>query len=116
MLLVVRNAAQLVTCAGPTGPRAGAQQGQLEIIPDGAVAISGSEIVAVGATEAVLAEVGSDAEIVEIDARGRVVTPGLVDSHTHLVFAGTRQNEFELRTRGATYGEIMAAGGGIYAS
>lgn len=114
--LLIRNAAQLVTVAGPPGPRSGPHQAVLEIVPDGAVAIAGDKIVSVGPADTVLTTPGIDADTVEIDARGLVVTPGLVDSHTHLVFEGTRQNEFEMRARGATYAEIMAAGGGIYAS
>lgn len=114
--LVVRNARQLVTVAGPGGPRAGALQGQLEVIEDGAVAIASGEIVSVGPTDEVMTTHLIDADTIELDARGTVVTPGLVDSHTHLVFAGTREHEFELRAKGATYSEILAANGGIHAS
>lgn len=114
--LVVRNATQLVTVAGPAGPRTGESQGRLEIIPDGAIAISGGEIVAVGPTDEVMTRLPIDSDTAELDARGSVITPGLIDSHTHLVFSGTRQHEFELRARGASYAEIMEAGGGIYAS
>ncbi|HEY9857105.1 MAG TPA: imidazolonepropionase [Stenomitos sp.] len=114
--LIVRNAAQLVTVAGPAAPRAGAEQGMLDIIPDGAIAISGGEIVMVGTTDEVMTQVPIDSETIEVDARGSVVTPGLIDSHTHLVFAGTRQHEFELRAKGASYAQIHEEGGGIYSS
>src|SRR5439155_11223166 len=65
--------------------------------------------------EAVLAQYAGPATRV-LDTRGRVVTPGLVDAHTHLVFAGTREHEYELRLQGAGYLEILAAGGGIIAT
>lgn len=112
--LVLRNARQLLTLAGPPAPRAGALQGELGLIEDGAIALHQGEIVAVGSTDQVLSEL--ELEGPEIDATGLVVTPGLVDSHTHLVFAGTRQHEYELRSQGASYAQIMEAGGGIHAS
>jgi imidazolonepropionase len=114
--LMIRNVGQLVTVAGPTSPRSGAHQAALGIVVDGAVAVSDGRIHAVGPAESVLALPGSDQETLEIDAHGAVVTPGLIDSHTHLGFFGTRQHEFELRAAGATYAQIMAAGGGIFAS
>jgi imidazolonepropionase len=114
--LVIRNARQLVTLAGPEAPRSGAAQGELAIIPDGAVAVQNGEIVAVGPTDALMLSQDIDDHTAELDASGLVVTPGLVDSHTHLVFAGTRAHEYELRAQGATYAEIMEAGGGIHAS
>ena len=83
---------------------------ELGLIEDGAVAVSGGLITLVGTTEEVLAQTEADEMI---DASNRVVMPGFVDPHTHLVFAGSREDEFESRLRGATYMEIMAAGGGI---
>jgi imidazolonepropionase len=83
---------------------------ELGLIKDGAVAASHGLITLVGTTEEVLAQTEADEMI---DASNRVVMPGFVDPHTHLVFAGSREDEFELRLRGATYMEIMAAGGGI---
>ena len=104
--LVVRNA-QVVTCAG-AGESA---KERLGVISRGAIAIRGDRV----------AWVGEDAErprgaTREIDARGRVVMPGLVDCHTHLVFAGSRIDEFARKMAGEDYRAIAAAGGGIAAS
>jgi len=84
--------------------------GELGIIEDGAVAAKDGLIALVEPTAEVRGQVTA-AE--EIDASGKVVMPGFVDPHTHLVFAGDRAGEFEQRIKGATYMEIMAAGGGI---
>jgi len=83
---------------------------ELGLIEDGAVAVSRGLITLAGTTEEVLAQTEADEMI---DASNGVVMPGFVDPHTHLVFAGSREDEFESRLRGATYMEIMAAGGGI---
>ena len=107
--LIVYGAGQLVTLAG-NGPRRGAASGELGLIVDGAVAVSAGQIVAVGASSEVRNSYRAPREI---DAAGRVVLPGFIDAHTHPVFAGSRQDEFERRIAGATYLEIMAAGGGI---
>jgi imidazolonepropionase len=108
--LLIINASQLVTCASPTGPKRKAALQDVGLIPNGAIAIAAGEIVAVGPT----ADLQSAYLAREtIDAGGQVVCPGLVDPHTHVVYAGERVAEFELRVRGASYMEIMAAGGGI---
>jgi imidazolonepropionase len=83
---------------------------ELGLIEDGAVAISRGLVTLVGTTKEVLAQTEVDEMI---DASNRVVMPGFVDPHTHLVFASSREGEFEARIKGATYMEIMAAGGGI---
>ncbi|MCW5851632.1 MAG: imidazolonepropionase [Anaerolineae bacterium] len=108
--LLITHAAQLLTLAAP-GPRTGRALADLGLVEDGAVACRDGRIVAVGPTREVLAQVDSAAET--LDARGRVVMPGFVDAHTHVVYAGDRAAEFEQRVQGATYLEIMAAGGGI---
>jgi imidazolonepropionase len=82
----------------------------LEIIEDGAVAVDHGTIVAVGRTGEVLAE---HSGTVNIDASNKIVTPGFVDPHTHLVFAGSRETELELKIKGAGYLEILQRGGGI---
>jgi imidazolonepropionase len=109
--LIVHSTNELLTLASAEGLRRGPSMGELGIIPDGAVTIQGDRIVLVGTTREVLAEAGQAGTL--IDASGKIVMPGLVDPHTHLVFAGDRASEFEMRLRGASYMEIMAAGGGI---
>ena len=102
-----------MTCAnGEAGPRIAEAQGDAGIITNGAVVFRGEHIVAVGPTDEIIDEWrGEDTNL--LDASGKTVTPGLVDSHTHLVWAGWREEEYEMRLRGATYLEIMEAGGGI---
>lgn len=100
--LVIVHASQLLTIRGPG----------LGIIQDGAVAIEGGRIVRVGETSQVLREFEGEV----IDAKGQVVMPGWVDPHTHLVFAGFRDREFEERMAGKRYEAIARAGGGILAT
>jgi imidazolonepropionase len=106
------HGAQLLTVPGP-GPQRGAAQRETGLIEYGAVAVAEGRIVAVGPA-AELRQRFSARET--IDAAGRVVMPGFVDAHTHAVFTGERAGEFEQRLAGATYQEIMAAGGGIMAT
>jgi imidazolonepropionase len=110
-----RNAAQLLTLSGPPVPRRGAALGELGIIPRGGVLTEGVTILAVGPTRS-LERQAMRLRAEAIDCRGRVVMPGFVDSHTHLIFAGSRVNDYELRLRGKTYEEIAQAGGGIQSS
>jgi imidazolonepropionase len=111
--LIIHSAAELVTCAASDGaPKRGAGQADAGIIPNGAVVIRGEHIVAVGTSIEMVAQY-RDENTQLIDATGKTVTPGLVDAHTHLVWSGWRDEEYEMRLRGATYLEIMAAGGGI---
>ena len=111
--LIIHSAAELVTCAASEGaPKRGAGQADAGIIPNGAVVIRGEHIVAVGTSMEMVAQY-RDEDTQLIDATGKTVTPGLVDAHTHLVWSGWRDEEYEMRLRGATYLEIMEAGGGI---
>ncbi|HEX9923918.1 MAG TPA: imidazolonepropionase [Anaerolineae bacterium] len=108
--LLIHNAAQLVTCSSPAGPKRGKAMADVGLIENGAVAVADGEIVATGP----MADLRADYEgRTTIDAAGQVVCPGFVDPHTHVVYGGDRVAEFELRVRGATYMEIMEAGGGI---
>ena len=107
--LLIVNAAQVATCAN-AGPKRGAALADAGIIPDGALAIDGGVIVATGASAALAARYTARTRI---DATGKVLCPGFVDCHTHLVFGGARVAEFERKLAGATYQELLAAGGGI---
>jgi imidazolonepropionase len=116
--IFIRNASQLVTLQGSSqAPLVKEAMSELGLIENGSVWIENGVICDVG-KEVELLEKYKDrlgeAEIV--DASGRLVTPGLVDPHTHLVFAGSRENEFNMRLQGATYMEIMNNGGGIHAT
>lgn len=114
--LIVRGASQVLTMRGAAGPRSGRAQGEIGIVERGAVAVRGGKIAQVGPEYEVLAAWAPGGDAVVVDARGGLVTPGLVDCHTHLVFAGMRQAEFEQRALGASYADIHAAGGGIAAT
>jgi imidazolonepropionase len=105
------NCSQLLTLAGPERPRIGEEMRELAILRDGAMLIRGGAIEAVGSRSEIEGRIPKDCQI--IDAEGRVITPGFVDAHTHLVFAGNRADEFELRCTGVTYQEIAKQGGGI---
>jgi imidazolonepropionase len=108
--LLIHSAAQLVTCASPDGPKRGEAMIDVGLIAGGAVAVADGEIVAVGPTADLRADYTARKTI---SASRKVVCPGFVDPHTHVVYAGDRVAEFELRIKGASYPEIMAAGGGI---
>jgi imidazolonepropionase len=109
--MVVVNIGQLVTFAGPPRPRVGPELRELGIIEDAALLVEGGLIVAAGPYSKLKDSFPPNAA--PIDAEGRCVTPGFVDVHTHLVFAGNRAKEFEQRIAGTTYQQIAAAGGGI---
>lgn len=110
--------AQLATLASNhKGPRTKEAMSDLGLIQDGSLWIEEGIIKAAGPTKNLekLYEVRQE-EVEVIDAAGLLVTPGLVDPHTHVVFAGSREHEFEMRLKGASYMEIMNAGGGIHAT
>jgi imidazolonepropionase len=111
MPVAVLHAAQLVTLAGPNGPRVREQMRDLAIIVDGGMLIEDGRVVATGPSSEMEKALPGDADI--IDAKGKVVLPGFVDAHTHPVFGGDRIDEFEMRARGATYEQIAESGGGI---
>jgi imidazolonepropionase len=109
--LAILHASQLVTLAGPPRARSGKELGDLKIIPDGGLLVADGKIAHVGRTPEIEKLCQRDTEV--IDARRCVVLPGFVDAHTHLVFAGSRLEDFESRARGETYEQIAKRGGGI---
>jgi imidazolonepropionase len=109
--LLIVNAEELVTLAGGTQkPRVGKQMQELGIICNGGLAIKDGRIVAVGKTSDVTKVFKAENVI---RANGKTVLPGFVDPHTHLVFAGSREDEFQMRVEGAYYMVILSSGGGI---
>ena len=108
--LLLRDLAQVVSPAGASAPLRGRALGELDVVEDAYVLCAGSTIAAVGP----MRSLGRlDGEVHELDGRGLVAIPGLVDCHTHACFAGDRVDEFSMRAAGATYEELHAAGGGI---
>lgn len=112
----IRNAAQLVTIQGFSHrPAIGKEMSDLQVISNGSLWIEDGKIKCLGSDEEVFRKYRHQAQDAQvIDATGKLVTPGLVDPHTHLIFAGSREDEFALRLEGKTYMEIMNAGGGIH--
>lgn len=110
----IRHASELVTCKGKA-PKHGKEMSDTGIIKDGAVLIHDDKIVAVGTTEELDQQIKKE-EYEVIDASGKVVMPGFVDSHTHFIFGGYRADEFSWRLKGDSYMSIMERGGGINAT
>jgi imidazolonepropionase len=109
---VIEHAELVATCAGPA-PRRGAAQRDITPIRNATIAAHQGVIVYVGPASEAERQLELHDEAVRLDARGRTVVPGFVDPHTHLVFAGDRQDELRRRLAGATYEAIAAEGGGI---
>ena len=117
-VLYIKNAAELITVKGYSNkPAKKTAMSEIGIIQNGSVLSQDGNIIAVGTDEEIREKYSTELKQAEvIDASGKVVTPGLVDPHTHIVYAGTRENEYAMRLEGKTYMEIMNAGGGIHAT
>ncbi len=111
---VIKHANELVTMNSKFGvPRIGKAMKELAIINDGAIAIKDGKIIFVGTTKELMKTVKIDEKTIQIDATNKLVTPGFIDPHVHLIFAGSRENELTMKLAGKTYLEILEAGGGI---
>ena len=111
MGILIKNISQLVTLKGDSSPRCGSKMSDVEIIENGWVLIEGDSIKSYGSGEVTPPE-----GVVVIDGRGKTVTPGLIDPHTHLIHGGSRENELEMKLMGVPYIDILKKGGGILSS
>jgi imidazolonepropionase len=108
--VLVRDLRQVASPAGADAPLRGSALGEVDVLEDAFVLCEGGRIAEVGR----MSDLGPlDGDVEEVDGRGLCAIPGLVDCHTHACFAGDRVHEFDLRSRGASYEELHAAGGGI---
>ncbi|MEM4258750.1 MAG: imidazolonepropionase [Candidatus Thermoplasmatota archaeon] len=105
--ILIKNASELVTLKGAESPRKGQQLSELSIIKNGSIALDNGLVVAVGKNLSYTADR-------VIDATGKIVLPGFVDPHTHVVFAGSREFELDLKLQGMSYLDILQRGGGIF--
>ena len=112
--LNILHAANLARILDDGAPRRGARQGELDLLADGAVAIRDGRIAAVGRTDEVLRQFSDD--VPTLDASGMSVLPGLVECHSHPIFAGNRHWEYVRRLQGATSRQIRSEGGGIWST
>jgi imidazolonepropionase len=109
--LIIENATQILTLKAGKG--AAKAEERLAIVTEGSIVMAEGRIIWVGPRHQISQQVDLSLNPRRIEASGKIVLPGFIDAHTHLVFAGTREKEFELRLQGATYQEIAAKGGGI---
>jgi imidazolonepropionase len=114
--LLISPIGELATPCSGNGPVRGKDMHQVERIKDAAIAVADGKIVLAGKRQDVLDRVETNGSTTQIAAEHSLVTPGLVDPHTHLIFGGNRAHEFIMRCQGKTYTEIAQAGGGIVAS
>ncbi len=112
--LVIFNANELITMNTKFGaPRIGKNMSELSIIDNGAIGIKNDRIIYVGTTDELISKFSLNEIKTKIDAKNKLVTPGFVDPHTHIIFDGSRENELQMKLEGKSYLEILQAGGGI---
>lgn len=114
--LLITNIGQLLLIPAGQGPKRGVAMSRIEAVQDAALASRDGMVVAAGPREEVVSAISLTADATVVDAGGALVTPGFVDAHTHLVFAGWRHEEYAMRSLGKSYLEIAEQGGGILSS
>lgn len=113
--LVIKNIDNLITLRGENKPRIRESLKDIGIIKNGIIALNDNKIIHVGEGE-LPHNILVDENTIILDGRGKTVTPGLIDSHTHVVHGGSRENELAMKLKGAGYLDILAAGGGIHST
>ncbi|MBU5310519.1 imidazolonepropionase [Tissierella carlieri] len=113
--LVIKNVDNLITLKGENKPRVKESLKDIGIIKNGIIALNGEKIIYVGEGE-LPSDIIVDEDTIILNGIGKTVTPGLVDSHTHLVHGGSRENELAMKLKGVPYLDILAAGGGIHST
>ncbi|MBC8589529.1 imidazolonepropionase [Wansuia hejianensis] len=113
--LVIKNIGTLITLQGENKARTGKSLEDIGLVENGIIAVQEDKIIYVGQGE-LPENISVDRETKIIDAKGKTVTPGLIDSHTHLVHGGSRENELAMKLKGVSYLDILAAGGGIHST
>ena len=112
--ILLTNIGQIATLEGYSNhPKTGDELNELSIIENGAIAIKDDTIVAVGTTDEVMSQITEMPDIPPVEFPNMLATPGFIDSHTHLIFGGSRENDFAMKLEGKSYLEILEAGGGI---
>jgi len=110
--ILIDNIGELLSLSGAAVPRGGIAMGDVAAIYGAAVAVRDGKVAYCGAEDDVLARVDGIEIVEHVDAGGRLVSPGFIDPHTHSVFTGRREDEFEKKVSGVSYREIAEAGGG----
>ena len=113
--LIIKNISNLITLKGENRPRIKEEMRNIGIIKNGIVAIADDRIIYSGQGE-LPDNISTDENTVVLNGEGKTVTPGLVDSHTHLVHGGSRENELAMKLKGVKYLDILKAGGGIHST
>ena len=113
--IIIKNISNLITMQGENKPRIKDEMREIGLIENGIVAISGDRIIYVGEGECP-SSIEIDEDTIILDGRGKTVTPGLIDSHTHLVHGGSRENELAMKLKGVEYLDILKMGGGIHST
>ena len=113
--IIIKNISNLITMQGKNKPRTKDEMRDIGLIENGIVAINGDKIIYVGEGECP-STIETDEDTIVIDGKGKTVTPGLVDSHTHLVHGGSRENELAMKLKGMEYLDILKMGGGIHST